>query len=64
MYNLKKINKRLFIVDQNQAVVYTPPDFIYYRRGFNARAEINKLVDLFNTNDDIFGIILDFERKY
>lgn len=68
-YKLVKINKRLFIVDPNQEEFYSPPDFLYYKRGFNARDQLTKLINQINSMKepitDLFNqIIFDFEGNF
>lgn len=44
MYYIKKMNRRLFVVDGNNNTVYTPPNFIR----LSGRHELQELVDALN----------------
>lgn len=61
-YHVLKYQKRMYIADQDGNKVYSPPDFIYYR--INMRAELNKLVQCFNSADDVFDCIYAFESEF
>jgi hypothetical protein len=61
MYSLKKKNKRLLIIDNEENIIYSPPNFL---RGYN-NVNLQQLCDKFNdlTYRDLDSII-EFETKF
>lgn len=60
MFAIKKVNKKLHIVE-NDAIVYTVPNFI---RSVN-RMQLNELVKSFNSlNQRSIDAIIDWESKF
>jgi hypothetical protein len=60
MYEVRKINKRLVVVDSTGAVAYSMPSWIRV----TDRSEMQQLADRFNelgTND--IGAIMEFESQ-
>lgn len=61
-YDIKKINKRLFVVDDSGQKVYSMPDYI--RHNLVSKQELReKLVDRLNAGDSYISAVMDFEYE-
>jgi hypothetical protein len=59
-YKVSKLNKRLVIIDDDEKLVYCPPDFM--RNAITTRSTLQRLCDEFNTaNCRDIGCIINFE---
>ena len=62
MYEMRKIHKRFFVIDDNGAKIYTMPD--YMTGLLRSRQEFQeKIVDRLNQGDNYSKVILDFHEE-
>lgn len=59
---MKKVNKRLFVVDSDEKLVYTVPN--HMKHLMTDRYEFQRdVVDRLNSGDEYINVVVDFQEK-